>query len=83
MRPPSRSQVSRELFWCPKERNMMRKITRNYEFSPVEVREAIFYWLANAKDYPVPSSYDDAIITWDSTQKVYIEWTDTISEEMS
>lgn len=59
---------------------MIRKIDRFYELTAVEVRDAIFYWLANAKDYPVPSSYDDATITWDSTQKVYIQWMDTVAE---
>lgn len=59
---------------------MMRRIDRTYTLSAVEVRDAIFYWLANAKDYPVPKNYDDATITWDNTQQVFISWDDTVND---
>lgn len=53
---------------------MIRRLDRNYTFSPEEVRAAIFYWLANAHDIPVPDKYEDALITWGSDQKVHITW---------
>jgi len=59
----------------------MRKITRDYVLSATEVRDAIFYWLANTKACQVPATYDDATITWDQSQKVYICWIDEISDE--
>lgn len=56
---------------------MMRRLDRSYTLSPEEVREAIFYWLANRHDIPVPGEYSKAVITWDETHKVYISWDDT------
>lgn len=56
---------------------MMQRIDRTYTLSAVEVRDAVLYWLANAKDCPVPGSYDDALITWDDTHMAFISWSET------
>lgn len=62
---------------------MMRRIDRTYTLSAVEVRDAVLYWLANAKDYPVPPTYDDALITWDNTHEAVISWNETINDDDS